>query len=86
MSGFARTCRTNTPNPKRGGPKSFVELSWKWEVGPGVFFREVAGYFRVDNQAFRAQLTFWEGEAEEARYRAILQHVISSLSVATHRK
>jgi len=76
----------NIPNAKCDGPQSFVEVSWKWEAGPGAYFREVAGYFVVHNRAFRAQLTFWEGDAEESQYRSILRHMISSLSVSRRKE
>lgn len=69
------------PSPSSDGPWEFIEVSWKWEVGPKTFRREVADYFELKNMVFRARLSYWDGDPRANFYRSTLHHMITTLAV-----
>ena len=68
------------PQRSRTGPKSCIEVTWDWEVGPNTFSRETACYFSLDGDLFKAQVSYWKDDPKQTAYHNLLHRILGTIS------
>jgi hypothetical protein len=65
---------------RSNAPRSYLQSEFRYEAGPGVFYREITDFYVLDRPPFAARIEFMEGDPKGSTYRSILDHVVRSIA------
>ena len=75
--------RREVPVDKKNvhGCSDLTEVAWRWEAGPGAYFRETAFYCVGHGQMFRIRLTHRQGNPQSEQLRRIAEEMARSFQI-----